>query len=213
MAFIIMAIRKEWKWLLVFGVCFAFSLPDLFSFFSFGSKKENAQVEIGMKIMTHNAHLMGYYDGENAKKNRDAILNEIRKVQPNILCLQECYWNTQNGNLLSEEDRNQILPGYNIHERTTHVLSNGGRFGLVIFSNYPVVSRGQVPFENEVNNFCIYLDVLVGSDTIRIYNAQQIVYRVTWVPWRKRFHPIPGNEKQQFSNSAKLLLAPSNLKN
>lgn len=175
---VIMAIRKEWKWLLVFGVCFAFSLPDLFSFFSFGSKKDNAQDEIGMKVMTHNAHLMGYYDGESAKKNRDAILNEIQNVKPNILCLQECYWNTNGGDFLSEVSRNEILSGYSVHERTTHVLSDGGRFGLVIFSNYPVVSRGQVPFENEVNNFCIYIDVLVGTDTVRIYNAHLQSFRL-----------------------------------
>ena len=170
-AAVVMAFRKEWKWLIAFGVCFVFSLPDLLSFFNFSSLKETEARELGMTVMTHNTHLMGYYDGENAKKNRDAILNEIQQVKPNILCLQECYWNTNGGDFLSEKSRNEILSGYTVHERTTHVLSNGGRFGLVIFSNYPVVSQGQVPFENEVNNFCIYMDVLVGSDTVRIYNA------------------------------------------
>jgi hypothetical protein len=41
-----------------------------------------------------------------------------------------------------------------------------------------VVNEGQVPFENEVNNFCIYVDVLVGSDTVRIYNAHLQSFRL-----------------------------------
>ena len=177
-AFILMAFRKEWKWLIAFGICFSFSLPDLFSFFNLHSGNEQASGGIGMTVMTHNSHLMGYYDGENAKKNRDAILDEIHRVKPNILCLQECYWNTNGGDFLSEQSRNEILSGYAVHERTTHVLSDGGRFGLVIFSNYPVVNQGQVPFENEVNNFCIYMDVLVGRDTLRVYNAHLQSFRL-----------------------------------
>ena len=33
-AAIVMAFRKEWKWLIAFGLCFLFSLPDLLSFFN-----------------------------------------------------------------------------------------------------------------------------------------------------------------------------------
>jgi endonuclease/exonuclease/phosphatase family metal-dependent hydrolase len=176
--FIIMAFRKEWKWIIFFSVCFAFSLPDLLSFFSF--KGSSSIVDSGMvlKVMTHNTHLMGFYDGENAKRNRDAILSEIQSVKPDILCLQECYWNTNGGDFLSEQQRNEILPRYSVHERSTHVLSDGGRFGLLIFSKFPVLNQGQVPFENEVNNFCIYVDVLVGSDTIRVYNAHLQSFRL-----------------------------------
>lgn len=79
---------------------------------------------------------------------------------------------------MSIQRRNEIILNANIHERTTHVLSDGGRFGLVIFSTYPMISKGQVPFENEVNNFCIYADVLVGSDTLRIYNAHLQSFRL-----------------------------------
>lgn len=176
--FIIMAFRKEWKWVIIFSVCFAFSLPDLFSFFSFNGSEKSAEQGMGFKVMTHNTHLMGLYDGENAKRNRDAILNEIQTVKPDILCLQECYWNTNGGNFLTEQQRNEMLAGYSVHERSTHVLSDGGRFGLVIFSKFPVISQGQVPFENEVNNFCIYVDVLIGSDTVRVYNAHLQSFRL-----------------------------------
>ena len=209
---IVMAFRKEWKWLVAFGVCFVFSLPDLLSFFNFSSTKEQEAKELGMTVMTHNTHLMGYYDGENAKRNRDAILNEIQNVKPNVLCLQECYWNTNGGYFLSEQSRNEILKGYSVHERATHVLSDGGRFGLVIFSSYPVVNQGQVPFENEVNNFCIYLDVLVGSDTVRIYNAHLQSFRLKKKSLDLFDENIDMNEIQNESKPLFIQLYRSSLK-
>lgn len=209
---IIMAFRKEWKWLIAFGLCFVFSLPDLLSFFNFKKSESKGVKEIGMVVMTHNTHLMGYYDAENNIKNRDAILNEIHTVNPNVLCLQECYWNTNGGNFLSEESRNEILPGYGIHERATHILSDGGRFGLVIFSSYPVINRGQVPFENEVNNFCIYVDLLVGSDTVRVYNAHLQSFRLKKKSLQLFDENIDMNEIQNESKPLFIQLYRSSLK-
>ncbi len=211
-AAVVMAFRKEWKWLIAFGLCFLFSLPDLLSFFNFKNGSDNPNKELGMVVMTHNAHLMGYYDAENNTKNRDAILNEIHNVNPNILCLQECYWNTNGGDFLSEQTRNEILPGYEIHERATHILSNGGRFGLVIFSSYPIVNRGQVPFENEVNNFCIYVDVLVGADTLRIYNAHLQSFRLKKKSLQLFDENIDMNEIQNESKPLFIQLYRSSLK-
>ncbi len=211
-AAVVMAFRKEWKWLIVFGICFVFSLPDLFSFFNFNSGSHKNSAGIGMIVMSHNTHLMGYYDGVDAIKNRDAILTEIQNVKPDILCLQECYWNKNGGDFLSEQSRNEILKGYSVHERTTHVLSDGGRFGLVIFSNYPVVNRGQVPFENEVNNFCIYADVSVGNDTIRIYNAHLQSFRLKKKSLELFDEKIDMNEIQNESRPLLVQLYRSSLK-
>lgn len=211
-AAVVMAFRKEWKWLIVFGVCFLCALPDLFSFINFFGAKQHSEKVLGMTLMTHNAHLMGYYDGDKSKENRDAILKEIQNVHPQVLCLQECYWNTNGGNFLSEQERNEILPEASIHERSTHVLSDGGRFGLVIFSTYPIVNRGQVPFENEVNNFCIYADVLVGSDTVRIYNAHLQSFRLKKKSLQLFDENIDMNEIQNESKPLLVQLYRSSLK-
>lgn len=211
-AAVIMAFRKEWKWLLAFGICFTFSLSDLFSFFNFKTNTDVSGQGIGITVMTHNTHLMGFYDGDNAKKSRDAIIGEIQEVKPDILCLQECYWNTSGGDFLSEVDRNNILESYSIHERSTHVLSDGGRFGLVIFSRYPVVSQGQVPFENEVNNFCIYVDVLVGSDTLRVYNAHLQSFRLKKKSLELFDQKLDMNEIQNESKPLFVQLYRSSLK-
>ena len=44
-AALVMAFRKEWKWLIAFGICFVFSLPDLLSFFNFSSNAADQSKE------------------------------------------------------------------------------------------------------------------------------------------------------------------------
>jgi endonuclease/exonuclease/phosphatase family metal-dependent hydrolase len=44
-------------------------------------------------------------------------------------------------------------------------------FGVAIYSKYPIVNKGYIPFESDVNNFCIYADLKIGKDTVRVYDA------------------------------------------
>jgi len=43
-------------------------------------------------------------------------------------------------------------------------------FGIVIFSRFPIISSGEVSFPSR-NNSCIYCDVKINQDTVRIYNV------------------------------------------
>ena len=74
------------------------------------------------------------------------------------------------------------------------------------------MSRGQVPFENEVNNFCIYVDVLVGIDTIRIYNAHLQSFRLKKKSLELFDEKIDMNEIQNESKPLLVQLYRSSLK-
>ena len=65
----------------------------------------------------------------------------------------------------------QFLKTKNHHERYTHEMTGEQYFGVVTFSRYPIVNKGEIAFENDDNNYCIYTDILQASDTIRIFNA------------------------------------------
>src|SRR5690606_3251747 len=47
----------------------------------------------------------------------------------------------------------------------------GAQFGLAIFSKFPMISKGSIPFPHEDHNTAIFCDLVVGADTIRIYNV------------------------------------------
>lgn len=44
-------------------------------------------------------------------------------------------------------------------------------FGLIIFSKYPIVNQG-VAIQDSNRNIAIFADVNIGSDTLRVVNAQ-----------------------------------------
>ena len=43
---------------------------------------------------------------------------------------------------------------------------------MAIYSKYPQIDKGTVSIKGErVNNTCIYSDMIIKSDTIRVYNV------------------------------------------
>ena len=52
-----------------------------------------------------------------------------------------------------------------------------GKTSQAIFSKYPIVSVGEVPFPESANN-TIYADIQLGKDTIRVYNVHLESYKI-----------------------------------
>ena len=48
--------------------------------------------------------------------------------------------------------------------------------GMAIFSKYPIVDQGVLPLANNGINAIIYADILVGRDTLRVYNIHLTSY-------------------------------------
>jgi endonuclease/exonuclease/phosphatase family metal-dependent hydrolase len=60
------------------------------------------------------------------------------------------------------------------HERYSHKLEGRQNFGIAMLSKYPMISRGDIIFDDPLNidnNYCIYADIVKGKDTFRIYNV------------------------------------------
>ena len=49
--------------------------------------------------------------------------------------------------------------------------NNYSNFGSAIYSKYPIINSGIIPFENDGTNNCIYVDIKRETDTLRIFNA------------------------------------------
>jgi len=49
--------------------------------------------------------------------------------------------------------------------------ANPHYFGIATFSRYPIIHKGEIRFKTDENNICIYSDIVVKQDTLRIYNA------------------------------------------
>lgn len=124
-----------------------------------------------LKVMTWNVHLFGLYEWENNRKIRDSMFKVLEEEKADILCLQEFYHSEQKGFFTTRDTLVRILPTRYYHERYTHSPRANQFFGVILMSRYPIVGRGHIPFQGDVNNYCIWADLRIGDDTVRVYNA------------------------------------------
>jgi endonuclease/exonuclease/phosphatase family metal-dependent hydrolase len=110
------------------------------------------------------------YDLENREENRNQIFDFLKGEDAGIYCFQEFY-HQESKDFVTKDSLILLLNTPHYQERYTHELSNQRYFGVATFSKYPIIYKGEIPFENDANNFCIYSDIVRGSDTIRVFNA------------------------------------------
>lgn len=125
------------------------------SFYKLSSSKEISSPN-DLTIMNYNVRLFNVYDwidDDNVEKN---IENLVKSQDPDILSIQE--YNANN-----KIDLSQFRYKYE------KLIASKKKYGLAIFSNYPIINSGSIEFPNSFNK-AIFTDVVKGIDTIRIYN-------------------------------------------
>jgi len=130
------------------------------------AQKEVNENEI--KILSYNVRLFDLYNWSNNVQTRDKIFDFLKEQDADILCFQEFYYDeTRNFETLDTLLKFQKA----IHEHTayTHTARNKYHFGIATFSKYPIVRKGELKFSN-TKNICIYSDIIIDNDTIRLYN-------------------------------------------
>ena len=135
--------------------------------FHFGSR-ERAPAS-AFKLMSYNVKLFDLYNWTGNKKTRGKMFTMIANQKPDLLNLQE-FFNQDSGAFRNLDSLEKLLHFPYAHVEYTISLHKDDHWGVVTFSRYPIVNVGKIVFNNRNNNICIYTDVLIGKDTIRIYN-------------------------------------------
>jgi len=111
------------------------------------------------------------------EQNADRIFALIKEYKPDIICLQE-YGQFEDKKLGRSYLELMKKMGYE-HEvlsrdysRVTYSYSSG----LAIFSKYKIVASKRIPFRSSAESL-IHVDVLINSDTVRIFNTHLQSYR------------------------------------
>ncbi|HTL82004.1 MAG TPA: endonuclease/exonuclease/phosphatase family protein [Bacteroidia bacterium] len=120
-------------------------------------------------VMSYNVKVFDLYNWSHNLETRSKMFGLIRGQDPSILCIQEFYNedSTTNSNL----DSLLKKPGYPYYDvEYTTTLRKDDHWGVVTFSKFPIVNKGVIQFTTHNNNVCIYSDVIINSDTVRIYN-------------------------------------------
>lgn len=102
--------------------------------------------------------------------NRNNIFRYLESGDFDIICLQE-FVHDNRGAFKTLDTLPLFLSARNAHTGFTHSSRNSNFFGLATFSAFPIVNKGMITFPTRRNNLCIYTDIMIENDTVRVYNV------------------------------------------
>jgi endonuclease/exonuclease/phosphatase family metal-dependent hydrolase len=140
------------------------------------TKEEKKDTSNVLKIASYNVRLFDLYDWANAGEYqiRDSIFDYLHRLDADVVCFQEFYHQDKPTKFKTRDSLKEILASPFCHEKYSHKLKGRQNFGIALMSKYPILSRGDVIFDDPLNidnNYCIFADILKGKDTFRIYNV------------------------------------------
>ena len=116
------------------------------------SSKEN------LKILTYNVRLFNKYDWLKKENVQKEIFDFLKKENADILCIQEFYTSNK-------------IPDLNYDYRHIGLQNKRSQWHMAIYSKYPQIKKETVSIKGELmNNTCIFSEMIVKEDTIRVYN-------------------------------------------
>ncbi len=148
----------------------ALSYRDIRSYVQFQVFKEKTPVHNTLKVISYNVRLFNLYNWTD-KKSRTEIFAMLKKEAPEIVCIQEFY-NSSKKNINNLDSLLNIRKekSYYHVEYSSH-QNESDKWGLITVSSYPIVHKGKVLFNEETNNLCIYSDIKIKEDTVRVFNV------------------------------------------
>jgi endonuclease/exonuclease/phosphatase family metal-dependent hydrolase len=135
------------------------------NFFQFPFGKGNQANDNQIKVLTYNVNLFQLYAWTKEPPNHNEIFKFIRDQQPDIVCLQEFY---------IVNDRFSELEAKSMLDSNVHIgyilKKESSAYGMATYSRFPIIKTGQIKFDDSANA-CIFTDLLINTDTIRVYNT------------------------------------------
>jgi endonuclease/exonuclease/phosphatase family metal-dependent hydrolase len=134
---------------------------------SFNKNEIDSQAQ-SIQVLSYNVRVFDLWNWSSEKNRARHTFRYIRKSKANIVCLQEFY----SSNVKGKNARDSILNNSVLkYAHISYTIKNNKTYnhGIATFSSYPIVAKGNLKLQDG-DNFCIYSDIQIGQDTIRVYN-------------------------------------------
>ena len=153
--FVIYWLIKLKKQLLLSLIVLVFGYNQVLSFYKFSSDPVQVSDDT-FTIMSYNVRLFNLYNWIDDISIPTKIQDFISKESPNLICFQEY-----------DSSRDLDFKVYPYVHKTNPSKNNKSE--LAILSTYKILNSGFIDFPNSANS-AIYADILMKSDTLRVYN-------------------------------------------
>ncbi|MDR1758363.1 MAG: endonuclease/exonuclease/phosphatase family protein [Bacteroidales bacterium] len=152
-------------------------------YYQLNGRAKPANIANSIKVMSYNVQLFGLYSSSHHAEQlrvRDAEMSFLRAQQPDILCLQEYFYDKTG--TLDFNTRDSLLSLMGLSRKSSKEQSNyyvtlfpastrnNYQAGEAIFSKYKIVRSGAVPLpDTNTYNGSLFADIKYKHDTIRVY--------------------------------------------
>jgi endonuclease/exonuclease/phosphatase family metal-dependent hydrolase len=124
----------------------------------FGTSPNSNSSEENTKVLSYNVRLFNRYGWIPKENVREDIFTFFTEEDADILCIQEFYTPNE-------------IPDLNYPYRHIGLQNKKSQWHMAIYSKYPQIKKKTVSIKGErMNNTCIYSDMIINEDTIRVYN-------------------------------------------
>lgn len=168
-------LRKKVFFLLSLGVILL-SHHQISSIFQWNptQPEEAPPASTTLSVLSYNVRVFDLYNYRSNWKpdftNRNKIFEFLQEKDFDIICFQE-FVHDRSGVFKTLDTIPGLIRAGNVHFEYTREAKNTNFFGLATFSAYPIVNTGRIAFPSKGGNLCIYSDIKVAQDTIRVYNV------------------------------------------
>jgi len=131
----------------------------------FAKKIPEEEMDKSIKLLSLNVQGFTQVNWQQPDGSMLSIFDFLRESDADIICVQEFinrFW-TKNMNEKSILHRLNKMPYCHLK------LINDNYYGVATFSKYPII-REELVFADSTINVCICSDLLIRTDTVRVYN-------------------------------------------
>lgn len=117
-----------------------------------------------LKLITYNVHIFNSHNEQNTYRE---IADFLNRENADIICLQEFY--IHEGKMGSDAAFAKLLNGRYYRHVFYNIVKKKTKFGLAIFSRYPIIGKGEFSFARSTNA-AMFVDIDVAGKPLRVYN-------------------------------------------
>ncbi len=170
---------------------------------SFDNSPEKSKKLI--KVMSYNVKSFDLYNWSNDKGTRNKIFELINDESPDIICFQEFFTRDTSKLFNNLDTLLQFQKAKNTHIEFTTTKRTVNHWGLAIFSTYPIISKGKIIFDPKNNNICIFSDIKINNDTVRVYNVHLQSIHFNYVDYQFVDDIMNNKETEELEKSKNIL--------
>jgi endonuclease/exonuclease/phosphatase family metal-dependent hydrolase len=152
-------------------------------------------------LMSYNVRLFNKYEGPGTESSENGIVELVADIQPDILCLQE-YYAESNWGGLNNLFSTSMGKGIESHVKMGGI-GRGSFYGIATFSRFPVVNRGEI-IHPDSPGLTIYTDIVIDTDTFRVFNNHLQSFRLRSME-RSFFSEMIGDHEKRASELSGLI--------